>query len=817
MLNILKNKIFIKILIFSIVFFGLLTIIFNVLDENKKFYNFQNNSTLKTPRSDVDSITVGESKEFDVYNGSSDLTFHVKYDFLQRIDHLDVGEIEYHVNVTITNLINTTSTSNLYYQIIDANTSDIYIDEENAFSLAFNEEWSKEYQFSVPDDAHLKMRVGVQYSLSPYYSDYIYLLSFDRPTITNLKVEKDISSPEKVNIVWKYQGDPSIIIPEKTYINGTGIGTNILFDPTSEKFEVDNLSSNTLYDDWSVTIAYESGFDDEVGGKIVEQSLPSFYTFFENVVDVPTFSYANITSSSFTVEVDFSGILTDTITYTNLYFKSDSASIDKSQDIDVDSDQQLTFDFTVNSSQKINDLNVDITLEDNLFNTTTYNLPLPEIQIPSKEITIDNFEIVDGSIEQNSIKINWTIIDDDNIKTKIYLYDNISGSEIIELNSLSASDYEINNFNSNNNYSLVLKVDWLDPITNDSGTKESSPIEFNTSYNLPKIIDFSLKDHTNNSATLNIKYEDADDIVDTLIIHDNNNNFADITLEPNDINPLTHTYKLNNLSLGSYELVLSINWISLDDSGTIESSSISFEIFDVPEILKFEVESFQSKIIVNWEIEDTSFLVDDVEVNLSDGQKESYDLSGNVNPTISQTTIFDNLEFNTNYQASIIINYTHEGVPDSSTTIKEITTKDVPAPIINTFNYEIKDSKIILRWNIEYDSNLVILSSIKIYDSQNELILQTNDSEGELELNGEDYPGTNEFNLVVNWEDLEGNTSDDWMINKKTTVIYNPSTKNIKLYFIIIFTILALLAIIISIIIIYIKNKKVKKEIINIG
>ncbi len=810
-----------KLKFFALIIFGMFVLTGNAF-LNSKFDFFQKDTSTALNASEkvggVDSITVGETKEFDVYNGASELTFHIKYEYLERINISEESKIEYHINTIITNKINTAKTSALYFQVYDANTGTNYINQTTSFNLAFNDEWSKEQIFSTPDTAHLKMRLGVKYALSPYYSDYIYLLSFDRPTITDLRVEKNINDPRSVNIIWKYQGDPSIIIEDKTFINGEGIDTDSPFDPTSEKYEVNNLQTNTLYDDWSVTIAYESGFNDEPDGKIVEQQLLPFYTLFNGVHATPNFTYSDVTPSSFKINVEFSGIPSDSFTYTNLHFKSPSSSIDQSNDINVDGDQNLSFDFTVASKQIINDLSVDITLKDKLSNFTTYNLLLDELRIPAKDVAIDNFEIVSDSIQQNAIEINWNITDVDNIRTKIYLYDNISNTEIMELDSLSESNYEISNLNPNTNYNLVLKVDWNNPITNTSGTKESDPISFNTSYNEPKVVDFSLKEHTNNSAILNIKYEDTDKIVNGLTIHDKNNNFSDIALKPEDIDPLSQTYQLNNLELGSYELVLYLDWTSLDSSGRVESDSISFDIFNTPEITKFEISSSQSRILVNWEVSNSSLLIDDIEIKLSDKDSRTYDFTGSTQTNIVEKTIFENLNHNTKYQVSIIVNYTHKSISDSLTSTKEIATKDVPPPpTINKFTYKIQDDKIILEWNIEYNSALMNLSSIKIYDSQGKIILETSDSKGELTLEGNNYPGVNEFNLSVQWEDLDNQTKDEWIKNQKTTVIYDPSELNLWVIFPILFIIFLLIATIIIFIIDSVGKKKIKKEIITIA
>ena len=164
----------------------------------------------------------------------SQLVFHIKYNFTNRVEISETDEIEYTMDISITNKIDTKKTSHLYAKVEEANgeAGHFYYNEQIPFSLGFNDEWTNTIVFRTPKEAHAKIYLGVQYNGEPYYSEPVYLLSFDRPTISDAKIVKDVYAPTIVKITWDFIGDASIIIADETTITGTGISSSsILFNP----------------------------------------------------------------------------------------------------------------------------------------------------------------------------------------------------------------------------------------------------------------------------------------------------------------------------------------------------------------------------------------------------------------------------------------------------------------------------------------------------------------------------------------------------------------------------------------------------------
>jgi len=103
-----------------------------------------NYSTINDEPERIDSITVGENKEYDVFNTLTvpEKVFHIKYNFTNRVEISETDEIEYTMDISITNKINTKKTSHLYAKVEEANgeAGHFYYNEQIPFSLGFNDE-----------------------------------------------------------------------------------------------------------------------------------------------------------------------------------------------------------------------------------------------------------------------------------------------------------------------------------------------------------------------------------------------------------------------------------------------------------------------------------------------------------------------------------------------------------------------------------------------------------------------------------------------------------------------------------------------------
>ncbi len=702
-----------------------------VIEQAIKSYSIEK-ITDETENRVIDSIDVGETREFYINTGDPNKTFKVNYLFKERIESTDNKFVQYKVETTITNGLNSAPIAYIEIFANDANDAGLgnYYNEGWNVNIHSGKSITKTSIFSAPDSGHVEFFVKIKYN-NFIEANYIFLLPFAKPTITNINIQKNIYTPKIIKINWVFDGKESAISPRNSSIIGSGIsGGDIQVDPLSNSSVIKDLGYAAEYNDWTMKIAYQSGFVDETKDKFSEVNLPSFITFNKDMDLIPTFSYKTIEKGKLDVAVEINNITNTPFKYTNFTFWSSGASLVDSRDITINKDGIYNFNNIQLTQEVYNDFKVTITVKDK-FSTYDYTKDLPSFTVAP---TINNLEETINP-DNGEISLKWDIDDNNNFFNSFYLYDEKKDSVIFYLTSSAIATHSLSimGLDGDVNYEWSIRGDWSSD--SNSGTTISNHINFDTVWrheSPPKIISSNYSRLLFDSVSINWELYDEDDNISKVYLYDELNNDVVHTMTKKEL--VDQKVTINSLNPETnYSWTLRVEWDDPNYGGetTIVGELMNFSTgrkpYDVPSIDTFNYRDLDyDSATIYWTITDldnvlTQFYLYDLinqtvldkpldkesgEIkldNLVSGQEYSFELRGTwLDPIYSSGEIVSD---NSIY---FVVPYSYKEIP----TIDDFTYKNLTYDSV-TLDWKITDKD-------------KALKNIYLYDTISEEIIATN-------------------------------------------------------------------------------------------
>ncbi len=785
--------------------------------ENNIFLGNYKKDTLDMKDDSIDSISLGESKEFNVYNTQTppELTFIVSYDYIDKTLNGD-GTITYELDYSLTNKINTNPTSILYINIYEIQSDGTSIKNDSLsesidFSLAVNETFNDGITFTLDEDVDVAVSTAVQYSGSPYESGLVYLFSKDRPIIENQSINEDFNLNEYY-LYFDYSGDLDLIDDIKFYNENVLLVEDIDYEVISSESSYSwvngikflNTTPNTIYNQYEVEINYHTNFPND--NRIDRYTISPFGTSPDDLNNLINISANNATKDSVDLQAqaNLSGI--ETITLKNIEIFDGSNSLN-SYDLSLSNENQTyndsistlesntTYDLdAVITYETISGANTEVLVDINQFNT----LPIdPEIQ---------SFNLED--VSSTTASLSWEINDSDLVVKNIEVKD-------IDLNSIiyngleTSNEILVENLESLTTYNYQLNVTYQD--LNNTEYSVSQDLQFKTTPIEPNLaLDNSFINVLDqNNVELTWKFNDENSILNNVQIIDK---FDESVIYEDDNSDGNNNYDyedylisdLNSNTTYNYQIKYSWSYTDLDSEEISDSSYIDFSFTTLasnPEIVDFLVsDKTETSMELSWNITDNDNVIDSIEI-LDESNNLIY------SPT-SKTGSYNIQDLNKGqeYNFKLQVKWTPLNEEQSNEVIESVVTErtfdntinigDVTAESIDD-NYDILidinlGRDLTINWgsvviNNDVDNSIDITDQLNMIDGEGQINLTINkDSITSLE--------DNNIEITINYTDSYGNT-DEFTISKiiPSTSDEIPIYRNLWFWLVVLISLLVIL------------------------
>ncbi len=425
------------------------------------------------------------------------------------------------------------------------------------------------------------------------------------------------------------------------------------------------------------------------------------------------------------------------------------------------------------------------------------------------------------NLTATSVEIEWNLLDEEDVLTKVYLYDENNNLIIHEMteDELINKRVTIDSLTPITDYSWTLRIDWDDPHYSEEAAIISDSLNFSTPLKelaLPTIDSFTYENLSSDKVTLNWTITDDDNTLKAIYLYD----LDQQKTIAKDLSLKSDTFVLDNLvEKEEYNLELRGTWLDPNfTSGEITSENpIHFIVPITPKIIptidSFSFDNLSSgEVTINWTITDNDNLLqaiylydvdndivfdnnlnlDDDSVilnNLIEGQEYNLELRGSwLDPNFTSDEIKSE-------KISFKIPYSHKIAP----TIENFKIKNQDDTSI-TFTFKISDADYLINKVILYDN----LKKENIYQ-----LTEKDIANGEITINYDSRKGNQEWLLMLFWEEpyyepgIITSNSQNFTINN-----------NINKWIYLLIIILLIIIVIITIAIIFFNSKKDKvKEI----
>ncbi len=793
--------------------------------ENNIFLGNYKKETLDMKDDSIDSISLGESKEFNVYNTQTppELTFIVSYDYIDKTLNGD-GTITYELDYSLTNKINTNPTSILYINIYEIQSDGTSIKNDSLsesidFSLAVNETFNDGITFTLDEDVDVAVSTAVQYSGSPYESGLVYLFSKDRPIIENQSINENFNLNEYY-LYFDYSGDLDLIDDIKFYNENVLLVEDIDYEVISSESSYSwvngikflNTTPNTIYNQYEVEINYHTNFPDD--NRIDRYTISPFGTSPDDLNNLINISANNATKDSVDLQAqaNLSGI--ETITLKNIEIFDGSNSLN-SYDLSLSNENQTyndsistlesntTYDLdAVITYETISGANVEVLVDINQFNT----LPIdPEIQ---------SFNLED--VSSTTASLSWEISDSDLVVKNIEVKD-IDLNSVIYTGLETSNEILVENLESLTTYNYQLNVTYQD--LNNTEYSVSQDLQFKTTPIEPNLaLDNSFINVLDqNNVELTWKFNDENSILNNVQIIDK---FDESVIYEDDNTDGNNNYDyedylisdLNSNTTYNYQIKYSWSYTDLDSEEISDSSYIDFSFTTLasnPEIVDFFVSNkTETSMELSWNITDNDNVIDSIEI-LDESNNLIY------SPT-SKTGSYNIQDLNKGqeYNFKLQVKWTPLNEEQSNEVIESVVTErtfdntinigDVTMESIDD-NYDIlidinlgKD--LTINWgsvviNGDVDNSVDITDQLNMVDGEGQINLTINkDSIASLE--------DNNIEITINYTDSYGNT-DEFTISK----IIPSTSDEIPIYRNLWFWLVVLISLLVILLLVYLISK----------
>ncbi len=747
--------------------------------------NITNYSNSSVREGEIDSISLGESKSFDVYNYLDELTFTAEYYFSDR--QTSDGSITYTLDYSITNQINTTETKFLYLNIYEIQSDGSKIknstlSETTSFSLAYEETFTSTVTFTLDEEVDVAFSTAVEYNQSPYESGLVYLFSKDRPVVENSTGNGDVINNE-YEISYDYSGDVDLIDDIKFY-NGTtllteGVDFEILTReevynlPTSIKLL--NLNPNTIYNEVNMQIYYHTNFPND--NRIDKYTFESFGTMPTDVNSLFSVTTQNVTTNSveFYAESNLSGINTLTLKKIEIL---DKDSVVQSFEIEnSNADKGGALPLTGLQSNKTYDYDVRVTYSTYSGAEYEVNYDVAPFTTLYEAITIPTFSAT--NITQNSATLDWSIIDNSSTLDNIVIT-NVDTSEVVyEGIDKSMTGFELNNLDSNTTYNYQMVVSASD-INGNVLTDVTKDLTFKTEIEQPLLAtdQSSFEVIDTNSIKLWWSFEDVNSLISKVEIIDKDSATPvytdEIALDGFDNSELILS-DLNSNTTYNYSFVYYWSYVNSTGETVEESSSNDFTFTtyaNQPTIDNFSVtERGESNLRLSWNITDIDSTITHAEIVDQDNNVVCpvSELNGEYNVSGLESGNTYNYKLNIDWAAK----NTSQTVEPIYSSITEDTVWNIPT--INDVTVEEDDENLTISWDIGTNNNDLEIKSIIVVINGEEREVEVN-TNGSITIPKDEFElGDNSIKIIVNYAD-KSNPDEIKSIEKE--INYNLSTIN---------------------------------------
>ncbi len=775
--------------------------------------------TNANPRTDsIDSISLGETRNFDVYNPGDELCFNVEYVYVDKTINTD-STITYELNYSLTNLIDTQPTTKLFINIYEIQSDgsavkNATLSEETDFSLEVNDVFNDTITFTLDEEIDVAVSTSVLYNASPYESGLVYLFSKDRPIIENNLISEDLSN-NKYEASYNYSGDLELVDSIEFYNNETllveGTDYQVLTEeeafnlPTSIEFL--NLNSNTIYSEFNLKIYYHTNFPND--NRIDTYNLGSFGTLPNNINDLFSISLESLTSYTANIyaESNLSGITTLTLNKIEILNQDE---IIETYDVEVSNANNSGILPVDNLTPNTNyDLDVKATYETYSGSEFSISYDLDNFTTTPLDIEVTNFST--SNITSDSVELNWEISDPSSVITNIQISDKDSLNVIYEGDEKSVSNFEVNNLMSNTAYSYEMTITSTDINGNDL-TPLTQTLTFNTSIIEPTLEEYSIETIDQNSIKLSWKFLDENSYINKVEILDSESTtiYSDVDATDGFDNDELIINELDSNSI--YNYTFNYYWSYTNSSEEIieDNETINFTSYTdafAPEISLFKVsERGEDFLTISWDVSDDDSTLNEIEfTNTNDNVSYSTsDLTG--------TYTFTGLEDSSTYNIEMGV-YWNSNNPNqvSDTLFQDISVDTIwKEPIIDEIIVEESDDDFTISWEIGTNNDDLTIDSISI-EINGELRELEIDVNGEITIpKDEFFTGDNSIKVIVDYH--ENDNPDEIKVVEKEINYLNSNDSFSYWWWTLLAIIILILIMILVLVIIKNKNSKIKTE-----